>query len=150
MDGIKECSLEEFMEFKSTFNGILLKKLSDRIAATADDQAKITIILRSLRFERYRACISEWMLEALQWLAEIFGRENRVCSETMKTLHCSIAVDCTLRFLEIGTVNHLYIKAVEDIWKGMVTKMKMENNPLLSEELEILKPHMEISVSNSR
>ncbi|XP_058784724.1 uncharacterized protein LOC131659566 [Vicia villosa] len=130
---------------------IMNKVISRTSLSHTDDRTKKTIILRALEDALSEAFIPESMLEFLEVLEKLLlhreSSNSNLISAAMKAAYCSIAVESTLKYLEAGTSNPRYGKAVKRIWKGKVHDMQSEGSSfLLSDELKQWKSEIENSL----
>nr|QSD99783.1 MYB family transcription factor [Melilotus albus] len=147
----------------------VVKKLIQTISLSDDEtdySPKIAIILRTLEDELLlRASIPEWMLELLEVLEKLlllhYCGSNPI-TNAMKSAYCAIAVECTLKYLELKTTpNPSYSKAVDRIWRVRVGNMEEEEEEepssssagetsfLLSHHLKIWNTQIQASLLDS-
>lgn len=148
----------EYLVRNSTIETNIINKLISRISlSNTDYRTKKTIILRTLEDSLSDAFIPECMLQILEVLEKLLLRcessnsNSNSISAAMKAAYCSIAVESTLKYLEAGTSNPSYGKAVKRIWKGRVHDMQSEGNSFLySGELEQWKCEIENSLLDGK
>ncbi|CAK8569339.1 unnamed protein product [Lathyrus sativus] len=148
----------EYLVRNSTIETNIINKLISRISlSNTDYRTKITIILRTLQDALSEAFIPECMLQILEVLEKLLLRcdssnsNSNSISAAMKAAYCSIAVECTLKYLEVGTSNPSYGIAVKRIWKGRVQDMQSEGSSfLLSDELKQWKIEIENSLLDEK
>ncbi|KZV38555.1 hypothetical protein F511_39401 [Dorcoceras hygrometricum] len=115
---------------------------------------KILLLLRKLDSDVSRNSISECALEVLERLEEIsFQRGVEAVSDEMKQAYCSVAVECTVRYLVNGHCGEIdgkfkFFEAVKRLWRGRVGRMERLSGKggLGSEELWDWKDEMEAAV----
>lgn len=152
----------EYLVRNSTIETNIINKLISRISlSNTDYRTKKTIILRTLEDSLLDAFIPECMLQILEVLEKLLLRcdssnsnsnsNSNSISAAMKAAYCSIAVESTLKYLEAGTSNPSYGKAVKRIWKGRVHDMQSEGTSfLLSDELKKWKCEIENSLLDGK
>lgn len=147
----------EFLGGKSSVDISEVNKRFLRMSVSDNcSRLKKTILLQTLQDELYsKASTSEWMLEALEVMETLLLSEDSCSNQitaTMKDAYCAIAVECTIKYLEVETCNPAYRQAVERIWKGRVQKMEpsseREGSFLFSPELKRWKTIIVVSLLN--
>ncbi|GMH11412.1 hypothetical protein Nepgr_013253 [Nepenthes gracilis] len=117
----------------------ILNDLLSVLPIADDSRLKKILLLRRIESEVSNAIVSEEILELLEIIEKLDLCDGKAASESMKAAYCTVAVDCTVRFLEENVEkNGNYFEAVKRIWRIKVSKMeKSENNAvgLVSEKL---------------
>lgn len=154
MEGDGENSWRQFLESKTNRSDPIQELIRETRVSNFDSRGKKAILLKILEDWLSKASIEEWMLEALELLEEVYRSEGSLISPAMATAYCSVAVDCTLRHLEIKVSHYpAYLKAVERIWRPRFHYMdsaSAEGCSLFSDELKQWRSEIEASISDSR
>ncbi|ESW08179.1 hypothetical protein PHAVU_009G025400 [Phaseolus vulgaris] len=135
----------------------LIKNVFRRISVSdANSLIKKTILLRSLRDHLSTLSINDSLLNTLEHLEELLRRDASPVTATMTAAYCAVAVDCTLKFLQVNLHHHnsAYLRAVNRIWRARVPRMNgsdsREGSLLFSAELERWSSDFEASLSDSQ
>lgn len=111
---------------------------------------KKSLLLRRIESEISTGSASEKILDILEQIEELdFQDKIKQHSDLIKTAYCSVAVACTVKFLNDKGVDSKfrYFDAVKRIWRGRVCKMeKAEKVGLISDELKSWKDELEAAV----
>lgn len=127
--------------------------------SNTDSHFKKTVLLTSLEEDLSTATIPESMLETLEVIEEVNRREGSPISAAMCTAYCAIAVECTLKYLQVEvsiSKNPAYLEAIKRIWWGRVGYMKPsasgsgEGSLLFSTELKRWNSDIEASLVDSQ
>lgn len=91
------------------------------------------------------------MLEIMEILERSLDHEGSPISAAFRAAYCTVAVECTLKYLEVDLSSPKYIDAVQRIWSGRVRQMRPSSGgesqcPLFSEELERWMTEIEASL----
>ncbi|PSS14173.1 Telomeric repeat-binding factor like [Actinidia chinensis var. chinensis] len=137
----------EFL-LRQSFDDRVLNALLRVLPISNDDsRLKKAMFLRRIESEIAKGSVSEKVLEFLERIEELDYEEKVATPEAMKRAYCSVAVDCTLRFLD---EREKYFDAVKRIWSGKVWKMdRLEDVGLVSDELVCWKDDIEAAVCDS-
>ncbi|KAM1254835.1 hypothetical protein ACFX2G_029732 [Malus domestica] len=103
-----------------------------------DYRLKKTVLLRTIECEVYEASVSETILETLEMIEDLDIREGIATTESMKAAYCSVATECTVKFLVgfMGKPSGKYLEAVDRIWRGRVGVLERSGrSQLVSTEL---------------
>ncbi|GFZ13409.1 hypothetical protein Acr_23g0017940 [Actinidia rufa] len=137
----------EFLLRKSIDDRVLNALLRVLPISNDDWRLKKAMFLRRIESEIAEGSVSEKILEFLERIEELDYEEKVATSEPMKRAYCSVAVDCTLRFLD---EREKYFDAVKRIWRGRFWKMdRLEDVGLVSDELVCWKDDIEAAVCDS-
>nr|GME16400.1 Telomeric repeat-binding factor like [Ipomoea batatas] len=101
---------------------------------------KKTVLLRGMESEVSNGSVTEKMLGLLEKFEELEFQEGNQALEELKAAYCSVAVDCTVRFLKKNggeeSSRGEYFSAVRRIWRQRICRMeKADTSGLVSEEL---------------
>ncbi|CAI9107148.1 OLC1v1006444C2 [Oldenlandia corymbosa var. corymbosa] len=109
---------------------------------------KKSLLLRRIETEIAKGDVSEKILELLEQIEELDFRDKiRQHSDLLKAAYCSVAVFCTVKFLDSDGNRFEYFHAVKRIWRGKIAKMeKGEKVGLFSEELKSWADEIEAAV----
>ena len=121
----------EFL-LRQSFDDRVLNALLRVLPISNDDsRLKKAMFLRRIESEIAKGSVSEKILEFLERIEELDYEEKVATPEAMKRAYFSVAVDCTLRFLDERVK---YFDAVKRIWSGRVWKMdRLEDVELVSD-----------------
>lgn len=139
---------------------LIKKMLPASNLSNTDPRFKKTVLLKILEEDFFTATIPESMLETLEVIEELNRRDGSPVSPAMSAAYCAIAVECTLKYLQVEvsiSKNPAYHDAVERIWRGRVRHMEPfasgsggEGSLLFSAELKRWKNDIEASLVDSQ
>ncbi|XP_048425492.1 uncharacterized protein LOC103945953 isoform X4 [Pyrus x bretschneideri] len=118
-----------------------------------DFRLKKTVLLRTIECEVYEASVSETILETLEMIEDLDIREGIATTESMKAAYCSVATECTVKFLVgfMGKPSGKYLEAVDRIWRGRVGVLERSGrSQLVSAELRHRMEEIEAGVWDLR
>lgn len=94
-------------------------------------------VLRSIFGEIEDAMVSEKILDYLETIGEVDRLQGLCILESMKKAYCTVAVECTVRYLSIDSNSKgKYVEVVERIWRNRIRNLeKSRISELLSDEL---------------
>ncbi|KAB2616684.1 hypothetical protein D8674_023272 [Pyrus ussuriensis x Pyrus communis] len=118
-----------------------------------DYRLKKTVLLRTIECEVYEASVSETILETLEMIEDLDIREGITITESMKAAYCSVATECTVKFLAgfMGKPSGKYLEAVDRIWRGRVGVLERSGrSQLVSAELRHRMEEIEAGVWDLR
>lgn len=138
---------------------LVRQPLDDRIVSSLitilpptneNSRLKKSLLLRRIESEISTGSVSEKILDILEQIEELdFQDKIKQHSDLIKAAYCSVAVACTVKFLNDKGVDSKfrYFDAVKRIWRGRVCKMeKAEKVGLISDELKSWKDELEAAV----
>ncbi|XP_068311655.1 uncharacterized protein [Pyrus communis] len=118
-----------------------------------DYRLKKTVLLRTIECEVYEASVSETILETLEMIEDLDIREGIDTTESMKAAYCSVATECTVKFLVgfMGKPSGKYLESVDRIWRGRVGVLERSGrSQLVSAELRHRMEEIEAGVWDLR
>ena len=121
-----------------------------------DSRLKKTFLLKTLEDHLSTLSITASLLKTLELLEELLRRDASPVTATMTAAYCAVAVDCTVKYLQVKLHHHnpAYLRAVKRIWRARVPHMKgsasREGSLMLSPELERWRTDIEASLSDSQ
>ncbi|KAL6955708.1 hypothetical protein U1Q18_020663 [Sarracenia purpurea var. burkii] len=146
MDDIARWILEFFLR-QSVDDRVLNAVLRVLPISNDDSSLKKTMLLRIIESETAKGTVSEKILGLLERIEELDCQEGASSSEAMKKAYCSVAVNCTVRFLDGSVeIGSKYFDAVKRIWRGKVCRMERLEVGLISDELRDWKDDIEAAV----
>ncbi|KAF7152370.1 hypothetical protein RHSIM_Rhsim01G0242800 [Rhododendron simsii] len=119
-----------------------------RVLPIPNDNARLkkSMLLRRIESEIIKkGSIPEKLLGFLERIEELDYQEGIETCDSMKHAYCSVAVDCTVRFLD---EREEYFDAVKRIWRGRVWKMERSERAvgLVCDELRGWRDDIEAAV----
>ncbi|KAJ1411664.1 SANT/Myb domain [Sesbania bispinosa] len=157
MDGdVGRWSLEFILgkSFRVTDSNLIKRMICSIPLSDNDSFLKKAILLKTLQDELSTVSIQESMLEILEILEEVLRRDGSPITATMSAAYCGVAVECTLKYLELELSHPAYIDAVKRIWSDRICYMEPsrsgEGSLLFSAELNRWRIEIEASLSDSR
>ncbi|CAJ1972992.1 unnamed protein product [Sphenostylis stenocarpa] len=147
----------EFLLRNPLPNNNLIKNLFRIIPVSdANSRLKKTLLLKTLQDHFSTLSIAEPLLKTLEILEELLRRDASPITATMSAAYCAVAVECTLKYLQLNLHHHnpAYLRAVKRIWRARVLHMNGsgsgEGSLLFSAELERWRSDIEASLSDSQ
>ncbi|KAK7302166.1 hypothetical protein RJT34_13047 [Clitoria ternatea] len=158
MDGDMGRWLLEFLVGSPITDTNIMKKLIFKIPISNPDfRLKKTLLLKTLQHHLSSISISESLLRILELLEELHRLHASPITPAMAAAYCSVAVECTLKFLQFELHNNpTYINAVQRIWRRRIRHMDPSEDPsgvgslMFSDELNRWRNDIEASVLDLR
>ncbi|KAJ1399000.1 SANT/Myb domain [Sesbania bispinosa] len=140
--------------FRVTDSNLIKRMICSIPLSDNDSFLKKSILLKTLEDELSTVSIQESMLEILEILEEVLRCDGSPITAAMRAAYCGVAVECTLKYLELELSHPAYIDAVQRIWSDRICYMEpsrsSEGSLLFSAELNRWRIEIEASLSDSR
>lgn len=142
----------EFIIREPIGDSLLNRLMSILPLSNCHPRMKKTVLLRKIQSEISDGSVSENILELIEIIEELDHEEGVSVLDSMKDAYCSVAVECTVKFLVgSGGKDGKYFDAVKRIWRGKIHQMENSATAgLISDQLRKWRDDIEAAVWDAR